>query len=406
MEQPRDPVIVIGAGPAGLAVSHELLASGVDHIVLERGRVGQSWRDRWDSFCLVTPNWYLQLPGGAYTGDDPDGFMARDEVVAHLERYAGGFGAPVLDQIDVTALRCEGEGRFVLDTSEGQMHTGAVVVATGAFQRPHRPPDALLPTGLLAIDASDYTQPGALPPGGVLVVGSGQTGCQIADELHRSGREVTLACGKAAWAPRRIGDRDIVSWLIETPFLEQTLDDLPSPLARLAANFQTSGRDGGQDLNYRTLLASGVRLTGRLIGASDSSIRFADDLRDSVAWGDARYADLCNLFPPVAAKCGWATPELPGPPPFEADAPKEISPRGLGAVVFTSGYRPRYREWIAMPDAFDDLGFPRQRDGASTAVPGLYFMGTHFLRKRKSSTLFGMGEDAAIVTRQIVDWRA
>jgi putative flavoprotein involved in K+ transport len=397
------PVIVIGAGPAGLAVSHELLATGIDHIVIERGRVGQSWRDRWDSFCLVTPNWYVQLPGGAYDGDDPNGFMARDEIVAHLERYASGFCAPVLDRTDVAALRSEPDGRFVLDTSEGQMRTSAVVVATGAFQRPHRPRDAALPADVLVIDAAGYTDPDALPPGGVLVVGSGQTGCQIADELQRSGREVTLACGKAAWAPRRIEERDIVSWLIETPFLEQSLDDLPSPLARLAANFQTSGRDGGQDLNFRTLLAGGVRLTGRLLGASDSSIRFAGDLHDSVAWGDARYADLCNLFREAAARCGRAAPVLPEPTAFDTDAPDEIATCGLGAVVFTSGYRPRYREWIEPPNAFDDLGFPIQRDAASTVVPGLYFMGTHFLRKRKSSTLFGMGEDAAIVTRQIVE---
>jgi putative flavoprotein involved in K+ transport len=397
------PVIVIGAGPAGLAVSHELLAAGIDHIVIERGRVGQSWRDRWDSFCLVTPNWYMQLPGGAYAGDDPNGFMARDEIVAHLERYASGFGAPVLDRTEVTALRSGHGGGFVLDTSEGQMRTSVVVVATGAFQRPHRPPDSTVPADILTIDAAGYTEPTALPPGGVLVVGSGQTGCQIADELQRSGRDVTLACGKAAWAPRRIDERDVVSWLIETPFLEQSLDDLPTPLARLAANFQTTGRDGGQDLNFRTLHAAGVRLTGRLLGSTDRSVRFADDLHDSVAWGDARYGDLCDLFRQAAARCGWTAPDLPEPTVIDTGNPEEMSTRGLGTVVFTSGYRPRYREWIAPPDAFDDLGFPIQHDGASTVVPGLYFMGTHFLRKRKSSTLFGMGEDAAVVTRQIAE---
>jgi putative flavoprotein involved in K+ transport len=237
----------------------------------------------------------------------------------------------------------------------------------------------------------------------VLVVGSGQTGCQIADELHRSGRDVTLACGKAGWAPRRVEGRDIVSWLIETPFPDQGVDELPSPLARLAANFQTSGRDGGTDLHYRTLLAEGVRLTGRLLGAGDHSVRFAPDLDESVAWGDARYADLCNLIKQAASDCGRRPPALPEPTPFKVDAPEEISARGLGAVVFTSGYRPMYADWVQLPDAFDDLGFPIQRDGASTVVPGIFFMGTHFLRKRKSSTLFGMGEDAAIVARAIAD---
>ena len=397
------PAIVVGAGPAGLAVSHELQSAGVDHVVLERGRVGQSWRDRWDSFCLVTPNWYLQLPGGAYTGDDPDGFMARDEVVAHLERYASDFGAPILDQIDVTALSVDADGSFLVDTSEGQMRSRSVVLATGAFQRPHRPPDLALPAKVLGIDAADYTSADALPNGAVLVVGSGQTGCQLADELHRSGRDVTLACGKAGWGPRRIEGRDIVSWLIETPFLDQSVDDLPSPVARLAANFQTSGRDGGRDLNFRTLQSDGVRLTGRLLGCGDGSIRFGTDLEESVAWGDARYADLCNLIEQTSLGRGRRPPVLPQPGPFRADAPLEISTRGLGTVLFTSGYRPRYRDWVHLPGAFDELGFPIQRDGASTVVPGLYFMGTHFLRKRKSSTLFGMGEDAAIVARQIIE---
>ena len=398
----KPAVIVVGAGPAGLAASYELQRLGIDHIVLERGRLGQSWRDRWDSFCLVTPNWYLQLPGGEYEGDDPDGFMSRDEVVVHLERYAQGFGAPILDGVDVTALSADPGGGFIVGTSEGEMRTDAVVLATGAFQRPHRPP-ADLPAGVLVIDAESYTSPDALPAGGVLVVGSGQTGCQIADELHRSGRDVTLACGKAAWAPRRVEGRDIVSWLVETPFLEQAVDDLPSPLARLAANFQTTGRDRGKDLNYRTLLADGVTLTGRLLGASESTIRFAADLDESVAWGDARYADICNLLVQAASNRGTRPPELPMPQPMKANQPDEIRVRDLGAMVFTSGYRPAYRDWVHLSDAFDDLGFPIQHDGASTVVPGLYFVGTHFLRKRKSSTLFGMGEDAEIVARAIAE---
>jgi putative flavoprotein involved in K+ transport len=316
MSGEKSPVIVIGAGPAGLAASHELQQAGIDHIVLERGRVGQSWRDRWDSFCLVTPNWYAQLPGGAYAGEDPDGFMSRDQIVAHLERYAEGFGAPILDRIDVTGLRADPGGGFVVDTSEGEMRTGAVVVATGAFQRPHRPPTAELPASVLVIDAESYISPDVLPSGGVLVVGSGQTGCQIADEMYRSGRDVTVACGKAGWAPRRVEGRDIVSWLVETPFLEQPVDDLPSPLGRLAANFQTSGRDRGQDLNYRTLLADDVTLTGRLLGSCGSTIRFAADLNESVAWGDARYEDICALLRQAALNRGTPPPELPKPQPL------------------------------------------------------------------------------------------
>jgi putative flavoprotein involved in K+ transport len=403
MSTEKAPVIVVGAGPAGLAASFELQRAGVDHIVLERGRVGQSWRDRWDSFCLVTPNWYVQLPGGKYADEDPDGFMPRKEIVAYLERYASSFRAPILDRIDATGLRSDRGDGFILDTSEGEMRTDAIVLATGAFQRPHRPPTTERPADVLVIDAEGYTNPGVLPTGAVLVVGSGQTGCQISDELHRAGRDVIIACGKAAWAPRRVEGRDIVSWLVETPFLEHTVDDLPSPLARLAANFQVTGRDRGNDLHYRTLLADGVTLTGRFLGSCGSSIRFADDLQESVAWGDARYGDICNLLKQAALSGGTRPPELPEPQPLKADPPDEINVRGLGAVIFTSGYRPAYRSWVQFPEAFDDLGFPIQCDGASTVVPGLYFMGTHFLRKRKSSTLFGMGEDAEIVARTIAD---
>lgn len=210
-----------------------------------------------------------------------------------------------------------------------------------------------------------------------------------------------VACGKAPWLPRRIEGRDIVAWVADTPFLEQTLTDLPSPLARLAANFQTTGRDGGHDLHYRTLVDDGVTLAGRLLSADERTIRFASDLEESVAWGDARYADI--LLAHTAGARGLRPPDLPEPEPFKADAPEEIDSRDVAAVIFTAGYRPDYSSWVAPADAFDEFGFPFQTDGASTAAPGLYFAGTHFLRKRKSSTLLGMGEDAGVIARNIAD---
>ena len=198
----RIEVVIVGAGQAGLAVSRELTEAGIAHVVLERGRVGQTWRGRWDSFCLVTPNWFLQLPGYPYEGDDPDAFMLRDEVVAYLERYAAGFEAPVREGIEVTALSSGPDGGFLLETSAGEIMAGTVVLSTGAYQRPHRPAGAAtLPEDLHQIDVEDYRNPAELPSGPVLVVGSGQSGCQIAEELHRAGREVFLACGRASWAP-------------------------------------------------------------------------------------------------------------------------------------------------------------------------------------------------------------
>jgi putative flavoprotein involved in K+ transport len=196
----RIEVVVVGAGQAGLAVSHELKEAGVEHVVLERSRVAETWRGRWDSFCLVTPNWSVLLPGGAYAGEDPDGYMRRDEIVAHLERYAAGFRAPVRQGVEVTAIDRASGGGFLLSTPGGDISAASVVLCTGAYQKAHRPAAAAgLPAGQYAIDAEAYTNPRALPPGPVLVVGSGQTGCQLAE-----------ACSSpAAGRPGRHGDSTV-----------------------------------------------------------------------------------------------------------------------------------------------------------------------------------------------------
>src|SRR4051794_40669237 len=273
-------VVVVGAGQAGLAVSGELTRAGAEHVVLERERVGQTWRGRWDSFCLVTPHWSLQLPGHRYDGDDPDGFMLRDEVVAYLERYAASTAAPVREGVDVSSLSPEAGGGFRLHTSDGELHAKAVVLCTGAYQRPHRPAAAsTLPARLLQIVVEDYRAPSDLPAGRVLVVGSGQSGCQIAEDLHEDGRDVVLACGRSPWAPRRIGDRDIFWWALESGFLDTLFSSLEHPGDRLAANLQTSGRE----LHYRTLRELGVTLLGHFLGADGGYARFAPDLGESVA---------------------------------------------------------------------------------------------------------------------------
>lgn len=399
----RFDVVIVGAGQAGLAVSHELTEAGVLHVVLEKGDVGQTWRGRWDSFCLVTPNWSVTLPGHPYDQQDPDGFMHRDEVVAYLERYAARVAAPVRKGIEVTSLQPRPDGGFLLETSSGPMMCQTVVLSTGAYQRPHRPAGATtLPPDLLQIDVEDYRNPADLPPGPVLVIGSGQSGCQIAEELHVAGREVFLACGRAPWAARRLGDRDIVWWALETGFLDAPLSSLPSPGARLAANLQATGSGRGHDLHYRTLRKMGVTLLGHFTGADRRLARFAPDLGESVAWGDQRNAEMMDLVRTLVAERGLPRPEIPVPEPFSAHAPEELNLSGFGGVVFTGGYRPDYESWVRFPGAFDELGFPIHQEGASTVVPKLYFVGVHFLRKRKSSIFLGVGEDAGIVARQIV----
>ena len=394
--------VVVGAGQAGLAVSRELWRAGVEHVVLERGRVGQTWRDRWESFCLVTPNWSVQLPGHHYDGDDPDGFMLRDEVVSYLERYAEA--APIHEGVAVTALRQPERGGFELDTSDGRVEADTVVLGTGAYPRPHRPPGAAtLPPDLLQIDVADYRNPTDLPPGRVLVVGSGQSGAQIAEELHDADREVFLACGKAPWLPRRIGDHDLVWWARETGYFDRPLSSLPSPAARLSANLLTTGRDGGHDLHLRTLRAMGVTLLGRFVAADHGRARFASDLAASVAWGDERHAEFARLVREFATERGLPQPELAEPEPFDPSAPEELDLRGFGAVIFAGGFRPDHASWVHCPGAFDELGFPVHEDGASSVAPGLYFVGVHFLRKRKSSLLIGVGEDAEIVAKRIAE---
>jgi putative flavoprotein involved in K+ transport len=384
-------------------VSRELTQAGVGHRVLERGRVGQTWRDRWDSFCLVTPNWTVQLPGQHYDGTDPDGFMPRDEVVAYLERYATGCAAPLRAGVEVGSLESRPGGGFVVRTSSGDLHADAVVLATGAYQRPHRPAAAdTLPADVLQIDVEEFRNEASLPPGRVLVVGSGQSGCQIAEELHGAGRDVVLACGRAPWAPRRLGGRDLLWWLLETGFMDATVDSLPTPAARLFGNVLVTGHRGGDDLNLRTLRALGVTLTGRFRGAIGREAQFAPDLAESVAWGDERYAQFTDLVRGLVAERGLELPEIGKPEPFDGSAPERLDLSDLGAVVFATGFRPDYHSWLPWPEAFDDFGFPLQRDGASTVVSGLYFVGVHFLRKRKSSLLVGVGEDAAVVAGRIV----
>ncbi len=395
------PVLVVGGGSAGLAVSHELAGREIDHVVLERGRIGQAWRDRWDSFCLVTPNWAVRLPGGTYEGEDPDGFMPRDEIVAHLVSYASASLAPVREGVEVLTID-RGPGGFIARTSVGDIRAARVVLCTGAFQRAHRPAGAdSLPAGLFQIDIEAYRNEGDLPPGPVLIVGSGQSGAQLAEELRGAGRDVVLSCGRAPWAPRHLGDRDLFWWLDASGFMDQPASTLPSPAARLFSNPLASGHDGGHDLHLRTLQAKGVTLVGRFLGATAGEARFAPTLAESVAWGDDRYRDLRALFGRTAAGLGVPAPEMPDPEPFDGRAPESVLLAGFGAAVFTGGFRPDYRSWLPWPDAFDEAGFPIQQDGASSTVDGLYFAGVHFLRTRKSSILLGVGEDAAVVAASI-----
>jgi putative flavoprotein involved in K+ transport len=399
-------VAIIGGGQAGLATSWYLTQAKVDHVVLESGRVAETWRSRrWDSFCLVTPNQFIHLPGAKYDGPDPDGFMPLAEIVDYLQSWADSFDAPVGGNSRVTKLEADGAG-FLLTLSSGTIKARTVVVATGAYQRAHRPAGAeSLPRDVVQLLAEEFTNPAALPPGAVLVVGSGQTGCQLAEELHESGRKVFLACGRCFWVPRRMEGHDAVWWMADSGFMDRTPDKLPSPEARLLGNPQATGHDGGRDLNYRVLHDKGVELLGRYAGADGSKLRFGDDLAASVDFGDARLTDFLKFIEASCAAKGTIAPGYQMPPPLriKTRTQLDIARDHIGAVIWTSGYRPDYG-WVKFP-VFDGMGFPLQVDGRST-VAGLYFMGVHWMRKNKSPILYGVGEDAEVVARQIVESRS
>jgi len=397
-------VAVVGAGQAGLATSYHLTRANVDHVVLEAGRAGETWRSRrWDSFCLVTPNWTVNLPGAPYDGPDPDGFIHRDVLVARLDRWAGSFHAPVKERCAVSTLDQDGDG-FVLATSAGKLRARTVVVATGGYQRPHRPANAdQVPGTVTQLLAEEYRNPSRLPDGAVLIVGSGQTGCQLAEELHEAGRRVILSCGRAPWGPRRFGGHDLFWWVVEAGWWQRTLRDLPSPAARLFSNPLTTGHGGGHDLHLRTLHALGVELVGRYMGAEDGTAHFTDDLAQIVAAGDTMTLVFKKAFDGYCDRIGLPIPwEMPAPFEGRSRTALDLAREGVTTVIWTTGFRPDYG-WLHF-DVFDGMGFPVQTDGRSD-VPGLYFMGVHFQRKGQSAVLYGVGEDAEVVTQHIAEHR-
>ena len=391
-------VVVVGAGQAGLAASRELNAAGVPHVVLERGRVAETWRNRWDSFCLVTPNWSIRLPDWEPV-PDPDGFLPRDDLVAAFERYAAGLHGAGAGGHGRHGDRAAARRR--LPPRDLARRAGAPAASCsprarspGRTARRRRPG---CPTTCSRSTPRTIARRTSSRPAACWWSAAARRAASSPRSCTAPGRDVVLACGKSPWVHRRIAGRDIVWWLLESGFLDVTVEQLASPLARFAANVQATGRDGGHDLTYRELHAMGVTLAGRLDAVADHAVRFAPDLAESVAWGDARHGDVMGFVRRLAEERGIGLEDATPPEPFAPPAPEELDLRGTGAVIFTCGYRPDQAAWVRAGDAFDALGFPLHRDGASTAAAGLYFVGVHFMRTRKSGLLCGVHEDAALV---------
>jgi putative flavoprotein involved in K+ transport len=394
--------VVVGGGQAGLAMSYHLAQRGREHLVLERARVAERWRsERWDSLRFQFPNWSLALPGQGYTGDEPDGFAHKDEVVRFIERYADRIAAPLRCGVDVTALRrAPLGGGFELGTSQGCIVARHVVVATGPYQRPRLPRwSQELPAEIVQLHARDYRYPQALPEGAVVVIGSGASGCQIADELLEAGRHTFLSIGRHRRVPRRYRGHDVFWWRRELGELDRTVDDMP-PGLRPPPPLVT-GANGGYEVDLRRSAGRGLQLCGHLTGITDSTLVWGDDLQESLLAGDRHYRAFVSEVDAYVAQTGLDAPqELDVDDPLgdrartasTASASRlDLRAEHVGAVIWASGYTLDF-SWIEIP-VFDAAGMPQQRRGAAP-VPGLYFLGLHWLHKAKSSFLYGVGEDA------------
>ena len=399
--------IIIGGGQAGLATSYYLTRHGREHIVFEKAaQAGYAWRnERWDSFTLVTPNWSFRLPGAEYQDSAPDSFMPRTEVVSRLEQYVERFHLPIQYGVQVNAVEQHDNGRnYLVQTENGRFEAQNVVMATGLYQQPRLPAySAALSRRLIQLHSSQYRHPQMLPAGAVLVVGSGQSGCQIAEELYQSGRKVYLCVGRAGRAPRRYRGKDVYDWLNLCGFFDRPAEKLPSPKARFGANPQLTGRDGGHTLNLHRFARDEVTLLGRLQGGQDQTIRLAPDLQANLSKADELETQIVNLIDDYIIRTGMDAPPENLPvlhDGYEAEVITELNleTAGITTIIWATGYTFDF-SLVKLP-VFDGDGYPIQQQGV-TNYPGLYFVGLPWLSGQKSGLFLGIGEQAGIIASVI-----
>lgn len=380
-------------------MSRCLAERSIDHVVLERGEVANTWkRDRWDSLTMLTPNWLCRLPGHAYAGDDPHGFMSAPEVAEFIEAYAGRLTAPVEPGTTVTAVRPATDG-YDVETDRGAWRCRTVVLANGGFSRMQIPAVAdAVPPDIAQVHAADYRNPGQLADGGVLVVGASATGVQLADEIHRSGRPVTLSVGEHVRLPRVYRGRDIFWWMDAAGIQDERYDEVDDLVrARNVPSPQLVGSRDGSPLDLNALTASGVELVGRLAGVAGNTLQFSGSLKNVCSLADLKMDRLLGTLDEWADENGVAL-EVDDPQRFErtrvVDSPPltlDARRRGIRSIVWATGFKPDF-SWLEAP-VLDRKGGIRHTGGVADA-PGLYVLGLTFLRRRKSSFIHGAGDDA------------
>ena len=403
-------VVVVGAGHSGLAMSHCLAALSVDHVLLERGEIANAWRrERWDSLRLLTPNWQCRLPGHAYQGRDPDGFMSMPEVIRFITDYARTTGAPVRTGVDVTAVERTSSGYRVV-TSEGAWLCRAVVLASGAHSVPLVPAVATaLPQGIRSLTPREYRNPQQLEDRPVLVVGASATGRQLADEIHRSGRPVTLAVGEHIRMPRLYRGRDIQCWLDAIGVLDERFDEVDDLVrARRVPSPQLIGSRERVTLDLNTLSDRGVGIVGRLVGIRDGKAQFSGSLRNHCAMADLKLGRLLDRIDAWVARagldCAAASPSRLEPTrvPERPRLAVDLSAERIATVIWATGFRPDYG-WLRLP-VLDRKGALRHEGGVVVDAPGVYAMGLNFMRRRKSSFIHGATDEALELSAHLRDY--
>ena len=402
--------VIIGAGHAGLAMSRCLTERSIDHVVLERGEVANSWKtERWDSLRLLTPNWQSRLPGYSYEGDDPGGYRTMPETIAFLERYADVISAPVRTNTKVTSLRGEA-GNYTVATNQGEWRSKTVVLATGACNIPQVPAlaEAVAPT-LTTLTPMQYRRPGQLDEGGVLVVGASASGVQIADEIQRAGRPVTLSVGAHIRAPRIYRGRDIEWWMDAAGVLDERYDAIEDiARARNVPSLQLAGYPDHRSVDLNSLTAIGVKLVGRLAGMRDGKALFSGSLKNQVTLSDLKMNRLLDTFDEWAVANGVDREVGPRhrfePTRVEASPPlfMNLSGSGIRTIIWATGFRPDY-SWLDVP-VLDRKGGIRHDGGVVVDSPGMYLMGLQFMRRRKSALIDGAGDDARELSAHLASY--